>query len=49
MILVKLLLGMRERALDDLADLLTKDHPEIVIELRSHTDIRGSKQLNKVI
>ena len=25
-----------KRALDDLADLLTKDHPEIVIELRSH-------------
>ena len=36
-----------KRALDDLADLLTKDHPEIVIELRSHTDVRGSKQLNK--
>ena len=36
-----------KKALDDLADLLTKDHPELVIELRSHTDVRGSKQLNK--
>ena len=36
-----------KKALDGLADLLTKDHPEIVIELRSHTDVRGSKQLNK--
>jgi peptidoglycan-associated lipoprotein len=36
-----------KKALDGLADLLTKDHPEIVIELRSHTDLRGSKQLNK--
>ena len=36
-----------EKALDELADLLIKDHPELVIELRSHTDVRGSKQLNK--
>jgi len=36
-----------KRALDGLADLLTKDHPKIVIELRSHTDVRGGKQLNK--
>ena len=35
------------KALDELADLLIKDHPELVIELRSHTDVRGSKQLNK--
>ena len=38
-----------KKALDNLADLLTKDHPSIVIELRSHTDLRGSKQLNKTL
>ena len=32
--------------LDSLASLLTKDWPNVVIELRSHTDLRGSDTLN---
>jgi peptidoglycan-associated lipoprotein len=33
--------------LDSLASLLTKDWPNVVIELRSHTDLRGSDILNE--
>ncbi len=32
--------------LDSLASLLTKDWPNVVVELRSHTDLRGSDTLN---
>ena len=33
--------------LDSLASLLNKDWPNVVIELRSHTDLRGSDILNE--
>ena len=36
--------GMQE--LDSLADLLIHDYPNVVVELRSHTDFRGSQELN---
>lgn len=36
--------GMQE--LDSLADLLIHDYPNVVVELRSHTDFRGSQDLN---
>ena len=36
--------GMEE--LDSLADLLIHDWPNVVIELRSHTDFRGSQETN---
>jgi len=36
--------GMEE--LDSLADLLIHDWPNVVIELRSHTDFRGTQELN---
>ena len=32
--------------LDSLADLLIHDYPNVVVELRSHTDFRGSQELN---
>ena len=36
--------GMEE--LDSLADLLIHDYPDVVVELRSHTDFRGSQDIN---
>ena len=36
--------GMEE--LDSLADLLIHDYPNVVVELRSHTDFRGTQELN---
>ena len=36
--------GMQE--LDSLADLLIHDYPDVVVELRSHTDFRGSQEIN---
>ena len=36
--------GMEE--LDSLADLLIHDYPNVVVELRSHTDFRGSQEIN---
>ena len=32
--------------LDSLADLLIHDYPDVVVELRSHTDFRGTQELN---
>ncbi len=32
--------------LDSLADLLIHDYPNVVVELRSHTDFRGTQELN---
>ena len=36
--------GMEE--LDSLADLLINDYPNVVVELRSHTDFRGTQEKN---
>jgi outer membrane protein OmpA-like peptidoglycan-associated protein len=35
-----------KKELDSLASLLNNDWPNVVIELRSHTDLRGSDTLN---
>ena len=34
------------KQLDSLADLLIHDYPNVVVELRSHTDFRGTQELN---
>ena len=38
-----------EKELDKLVDLMKNEYPELVIEIGSHTDIRGSNQYNEAL